>query len=80
MNKLYFPLAAALFVIVIVMRSGFLSADQKVFEQKCARCHSLRVPDNYSKTEWKYNVERMAARAGLTPAEIKSVIELNKKK
>lgn len=59
---------------------SYLSAELKAFEEKCSKCHSLREPDKYSKEEWKYNVERMARRAGLTPEEIKSIIELNTKK
>lgn len=50
---------------------------EEILQQKCTKCHSARIPDNYTKKEWKYNVERMARRAGLTAQEIQSVIELN---
>ncbi len=59
---------------------SILSADQNVLQQKCTKCHSLKLPENYSNKEWKYNVERMAKRAGLTEAEIISIINMNKKK
>ena len=58
---------------------SILSADQNVLQQKCTKCHSIRIPENYTKKEWKYNVERMAKRAGLTAQEIQSIIDLNKK-
>lgn len=58
---------------------GAASADQSILQQKCTKCHSIRIPDNYTKKEWKYNVERMAQRAGLTQQEIQSLIDLNKK-
>lgn len=80
MKKLYFSSAAVFILISSSVIVNYLSAGQSVFEQKCARCHSLKVPDNYTKAEWKYNVERMAQRAGLTPEEVKNIIDLNKKK
>jgi hypothetical protein len=81
MKNQYFFLISAL----ILLASGFasnlsiLSADQNVLKQKCTKCHALKLPENYTKKEWKYNVERMAKRAALTDAEIKSIIDLNKK-
>jgi hypothetical protein len=71
--------------VIVVLILGFsselsiVSADQNIMQQKCTKCHSLRIPDNYTKKEWKYNVERMAKRAGLTQQEIQSIIDLNKK-
>ena len=61
---------------------SLLSADEKTnntFQQKCSKCHSLKNPNKYSKKEWKYNVERMAQRAGLNKEEIDSIIKMNKK-
>lgn len=71
--------------VIVILISGFsagisiVSADQNIMQQKCTKCHSIRIPDNYTKKEWKYNVERMAKRAGLTQQEIQSIIDLNKK-
>ena len=56
-----------------------LSADNSVFQTKCSKCHALRNPENYSKSEWKYHVERMAERAGLTPRETEFIIKLKTK-
>jgi hypothetical protein len=81
MKKLHL-LAASILILLI---SGFsanlniLSADQNALQQKCTKCHALKLPENYTKKAWKHNVERMAQRAGLTEAEIKSIIDLNKK-
>lgn len=66
-------------IIALLSLMSMLMADQKIMEKKCTRCHMLRNPDNYSKSEWKRHVERMAQRAGLTEEEKKSIIELNKK-
>jgi len=62
---------------IFFLSTNTLNADQEVYEQKCSRCHSLRKPEIYTKKQWKYHVERMAQRAGLTPVEIISIIELN---
>lgn len=66
--------------ILIVSSAGLLADRENAFRIKCSKCHALRNPDNYTKEEWKYNVERMAQRAGLTPEEIKQIIDLNIKK
>ena len=60
--------------------SFLLNAADDVFKTKCSKCHALKNPDNYTRKDWKNNVERMAQRAGLTPDEIKQIIALNKKK
>ena len=69
-----------MFILGITAEMSILSADQNLIEQKCTRCHSAKNPDSYSKEEWKYNVERMSQKAGLTSAELQSMIDLNKKK
>ncbi len=82
MKKLYvlFSAAAAVIILGISAEMSFLSADQDIIKEKCTKCHAPKIPDNYTKAEWKYNVDRMAQRAGLTPKEIQSLIDLNKKK
>jgi len=64
---------------VIFFSINTVKADQGVYEKKCSTCHSLRKPEIYTKKQWEYNVKRMADRAGLTSAEIKSIINLNTK-
>ena len=82
MKKFYgsFSAAAAVLFLGISAEISIFSADQDLIQQKCTKCHAARIPDNYTKQEWKYNVERMAQRAGLTPQEINTIIDLNKKK
>lgn len=64
---------------VITAGAGIINAADSVYQSKCSKCHALRNPENYSKAEWKHNVERMAKRAGLTPQEIDEIIKLNRK-
>lgn len=80
-EKLYKRLSFPLMIIALGFSAeiSYLSADQGVYEAKCAKCHSLKEPDKYGKKEWKRNVERMAQRAGLTKEEIDSIIKLNTK-
>lgn len=78
LNKKIFALLVIISVGITLCFNITNTADS-VFQTKCSKCHALRNPDNYSRAEWKYNVERMAKRAGLTPQEIKEVIDLNKK-
>jgi len=82
MKKIYLFITAFVFFIIlgVNLKLNMLSADQDVMEQKCTKCHSLRIPDNYTKAEWKYNVERMARRSGLTKEEIQIIIDLNTRK
>lgn len=76
---------AALFLMfsmlsaLIFFNISKVEADQGVYEKKCSTCHSLRKPEIYSKKQWDYHVKRMADRAGLTSAEIKSIIDLHPK-
>jgi hypothetical protein len=76
----FFSVVMILLILGVSTELTYLSADQNVLQQKCTKCHALKIPDNYTKKEWKYNVERMAKRAGLTSGEIQSIIDLNKKK
>lgn len=76
-KKIRFPLM--LMALGLTAEISYLSAEQKPFEEKCSKCHSLRNPNKYTKKEWKYNVERMAQRAGLTKEEINSIVQLNTK-
>lgn len=78
LNKKIFALLVIISVGITLCISITNAADT-IFQTKCSKCHALPVPGNFTKAEWKYNVERMAKRAGLTPQEIKEVIDLNKK-
>jgi hypothetical protein len=81
MKKIHLLAAAVLISLISGFSSNLniLSADQNALQQKCTKCHALKLPENYTKKAWIHNVERMSKRAGLTDAEIKSIIDLNKK-
>lgn len=74
-----------IFRIILLMIAGLtiaasqITAADNVFQTKCSKCHALPLPGNFTKAEWKYHVDRMAKRAGLTPQEIKEIAGLNKK-
>lgn len=68
-----------LILIGMTVEINYLSADESAFKTKCSKCHALRNPADYSANEWKYNVERMAKRAGLTPQETQYIISLRTK-
>ncbi|HOP62933.1 MAG TPA: hypothetical protein PK358_13015 [Spirochaetota bacterium] len=74
-SKIKFPLV--IIALGLMAEISYISADQNTYKNKCSRCHSLKEPNKYSRVEWKKNVERMAKRAGLTRAEIDSIIKLN---
>lgn len=80
MKNINFKTVMSVVLSVIITGTGLLSAEQNLIKIKCTKCHGEKIPDNYSKKEWKYNVERMAQRAGLTDKEIKAIIEMNTKK
>jgi len=82
MKKVYLYFSSAVVIAILSISSGIgaLVAGQSILQQKCTKCHGLKIPENYTKAEWKYNVERMAKRAELTPLEIQSLIDLNNKK
>lgn len=65
------------FSTIIFFSINTVKAEQGVYDQKCAKCHSLKKPEIYTKKQWKHHVERMAERAGLTPSELKIIIDLN---
>lgn len=69
----------SIFLTVILFSINTVTADQGVYEQKCAKCHTLRKPEIYTKKQWEHHVKRMSDRAGLTSTEIKSIIDLHPK-
>jgi len=47
---------------------------QKVYESKCGKCHSLKIPGNYTQERWVKLVDWMAPNAQLTPEEKKQCL------
>jgi len=49
-----------------------------LYKTKCGRCHSLKDPAEYGKSEWDKEVRRMAKRAGVNQSELNIIIGLRK--
>jgi cytochrome c2 len=50
-----------------------LAEGKELFVNNCAKCHSLKNPNNYTPQEWRPILERMAKRAHLSDAEKEKV-------
>jgi len=46
----------------------------KLWADTCMRCHNLRAPDNLNKRAWKFSMQHMRVRAGLTGKETRDVL------
>lgn len=46
----------------------------QVWSDTCMRCHNLREPADLSKRAWKYSMQHMRVRAGLTGKETQDVL------
>lgn len=46
----------------------------QIWADVCMRCHNLRAPEDLSKRAWKYSMQHMRVRAGLTGQETKDVL------
>lgn len=54
------------------------NATKQVFKKRCAMCHKLPVPGNFSQKAWDDQVDRMAKRAGISPEQITQIKSLRK--
>jgi Dihaem cytochrome c len=45
-------------------------AARKLYTSKCARCHKLYDPANYSDTEWRTWMDKMNRKAKLKPDQV----------
>lgn len=50
-----------------------LDEGRSLYAAKCSGCHPLVLPDEQPRDQWPSWVDRMAARAGLAPAEQRSL-------
>jgi hypothetical protein len=46
----------------------------KLWSDTCMRCHNLREPADLSKRAWKYSMQHMRVRAGLTGKETQDIL------
>ena len=51
------------------------SGTRELYAGKCTSCHRLHRPSEYSKEKWPTILERMAAKAKLTPEEADALRE-----
>jgi hypothetical protein len=49
-------------------------AGHATFEAKCGRCHSLKIPSNYTVKQWTPILDKMAPRARLDSTEKANVL------
>ncbi len=78
MAKKYIPaISAVMMLTAVLLAAGSMKkSGEKIFREKCSTCHSLKNPASYSAEQWKYHVERMSKRAGLTSIETSQIIDL----
>ena len=50
-----------------------LAEGKDLFVNNCAKCHSLKNPNNYTAEEWKPILDKMAKRAKISDAEKEKV-------
>ena len=65
-SALYIPTAEN-----VVKNSNIVELKQgrMLYAEKCSSCHSLRLPEKYTKDQWEKNVNKMAPRAKITEEE-----------
>jgi len=51
-----------------------LANGASVWADTCMRCHNLRKPEDFNKRAWKYSMNHMRVRAGLTGQETRDVL------
>jgi len=51
-----------------------ISNGAQVWAETCMRCHNLRKPGDLSKRAWRYSMNHMRVRAGLTGQETRDVL------
>jgi len=51
-----------------------LQKGRAIYVSKCNSCHTLRLPEKYSKTEWAVHLDKMAPRAKITDEEKRLIL------
>ena len=50
----------------------------QLWAENCVRCHNIRSPGPYNRTQWEVALMHMRVRANLTPEEHKKILEFLK--
>src|SRR5215471_16201950 len=53
----------------VILSRRQIAAGKKLYEVKCAKCHRLREPTDYSSDEWRLWFGKMSRKAKLNPAQ-----------
>ena len=70
------------FILSMALSSSLLAQEPKadsingseVWAATCTRCHNLREPADLSKRAWRYSMQHMRVRAGLTGKETRDIL------
>ena len=49
------------------------SVERKLYVTKCAKCHKLYAPNNYSESDWQKWMSKMSRKAKLSPDQRESI-------
>jgi len=49
---------------------------REIYTQRCARCHSLFLPDRFSMVQWKSSLEKMQPRARINDTEKELILKM----
>lgn len=52
-----------------------LNDGRTAYINKCGGCHTLFVPEKYTKNDWSLWVDRMEAKANITPTEKEVIVK-----
>ncbi len=52
-----------------------LKDGRAAYINKCGGCHTLIVPEKYTEKDWSLWVDRMEAKASITPAEKEAIVK-----
>lgn len=55
-------------------QDGDIANGAQVWADTCMRCHNLRGPADLSKRGWKFSMQHMRVRAGLTGQETRDIL------
>lgn len=54
---------------------GEMQAGRKLYVQKCGGCHTLYLPEKYTKTQWQHTLNEMATKASIDTLEKKLIFK-----
>ena len=52
-----------------------LIAGRQLYIKKCASCHTIYLPQKYTRKEWSFHIDRMHERSGITTEEKNTILK-----